>query len=380
MNRSHKIRIYPSKEQESILLAAVCTSRFAYNWGLEVWDKWYKDYKDGLIEEKPSPFGLSSRWTQDRPEWAVDAMRNPLDRVFRNLGGAWTNYWKGISDKPTFKKRGKSRDSFYVGNAHASITNGKVRIPKAGWIPLAENLRIIGKIMGYHVSTYGGRWWVSVQVELTDHETTTNDSVVGVDVGLQNPACASDGSMATLPPKSINKLQQRLKRAQRVMARRKFASKNYQKALRKKQRVQQKLNDIRTDISHKFTNHIAKNHGTVVIETLSIESMIEKAPTTAIRRAYGLSLMREIHRQLEYKAQTLIKADKYFPSSRLCSRCGYKAEALPPSTRKYRCKCCSLSIDRDLNAALNLKQIGTGQVLSACGGPPSEPLKQEVSL
>ncbi len=378
ISRSHKIRIYPSKVQEAQLWNTVGAARFAYNWGLEVWDKWYKDYKDGLVADKPSPFGLSNRWTNERPEWAETSARCSQCRAFSNLGGAFTAFWKGNSKRPVFKKRGVSRDSFYIDNTKGSIKNGKFRMPKAGWIPLAEELRLKGKITGYHVSTYGGRWWVSVQVEVDDIQTTPKDSVVGVDVGLKTPGFASDGTLINLPIEKISKLEKNLKRDQRKLSRKNFRSKNHAKALLRKQKAQQKLNDLRADITHKFTTTVAKSHDTVVVETLSIESMIEKAPAKSIRRAYGASLMREIHRQLEYKAKALIQAPQYFPSTKLCSQCGNKKEAMPPHIRKYRCKCCGSVMDRDLNASVNLKNFGIGQILRACGESPSDSMKQEV--
>jgi putative transposase len=380
IQRSHKIRMYPTKEQESHLWNTVGAVRFAYNWGLEVWEKWYSDYKDGLVTDKPSPYGLSSRWTKERPEWASSTARCSQCRSFTNLGMAWTAFWKGNADRPRFKKRGVSRDSFYVDNTHGALEGRRFRAPKAGWISLAEDLRLKGKISGYHVSTYGGKWWVSVQVEVEAAQRASSTSIVGVDVGLQTPGMASDGLSIALPTARIGKLDKRLKAAQRSLSRKEFRSKNYTKALLRKQKVQQKLNDLRADITHKFTTAVAKSHGTVVVETLSIESMIEKAPSRSVRRAYGDSLMREIHRQLEYKATGLIRADRYFPSSKLCSCCGRKKEALPPSVRVYRCDSCGLVLDRDLNAAINLRNFGAGQALSACGGALIASVKQEVLL
>lgn len=380
LSRSHKIRMYPNKAQEAQLWCVVGAARFAYNWGLETWENWYNDYKDGKTDKKPSAFGLSNRWTTERPDWAENITRCAQVRAFTNLGLAYTAFWKGLSKQPVFKKRGVCRDSFYIDNTRGALQNKKFRIPNVGWISLAENLRIKGKINGYHISTYGGKWWVSVNVDALPPTKIISNSVVGVDVGLKTPGYASDNTFVSLPTETILKLQKRLKLSQRRLSKKKSKSKNYSKALIRKQKIQQKLNDLRTDLTHKFTTTLTKNHSTVVVETLSIETMIEKAPTKAIRRSYGNSLMYELHRQLKYKANCVIQADRYFPSTKICSQCGNKKDEMPTSLRTYRCSNCGSTLDRDYNAALNLRNFGVGQTLRACGESPSDSVKQEVLL
>ena len=224
---------------------------------------------------------------------------------------------------------------------------------------LAENLRFEGKIINYVVSTYAGQWYVSVEVELPDAKRPCLNpaSVVGIDVGLKHVAVASDGTTLDAP-ESLERLDVKLRNAQRALARSQRNSKNHQKLLLKKQKVQNRINNIRQDVTHKFTSTITKNHGVVVVEDLDVKEMKEKAPAKAVRRAFNASLMRTIHWQLSYKARKLVKVSQFYPSSKTCSYCGAIKAELKVSERTYKCEHCGAVLDRDLNAAINLCKAG----------------------
>ena len=183
-------------------------------------------------------------------------------------------------------------------------------------------------------------------------------SPVGIDVGLKSPAVASDGTTLELPKRTLKKLKRKLKHAQRALARSKKASKRREKKLRRKQKLELRLSNIRQDVTHKFTTTICKNHAVVVIEDLDIEGMKEKATYRSFRRAFNESIMEAVHYQLGYKAVQLIKAPRYYPSTKLCSACGSIKDATPPSVRVYECEHCGAVLDRDMNAARNLMKLG----------------------
>lgn len=359
MHRAHKIRLYPTREQKVLLLKTAGTSRYVYNWGLAEWKAMWKAVEDGTSTQKPSAFVLMKRWTQERPEWSYETFRGAQDRALHDLGTAFQKLWRGQTKDPTFHKKGKKKDSFYVDNAHAYIDGSHIMLPRIGKVRLAENLRFEGKIMGYTVSTYAGQWHVSVEVDLSDAKRPCFNptSVVGIDVGLKHIATASDGTVLDAPA-SLKRLDVKLRNAQRALARSQRNSKNHQKLLLKKQKVQNRINNIRSDVTHKFTSTITKNHGVVVVEDLNIEEMKEKAPSKAVRRAFNSSLMTSIHYQLSYKARKLVKVSQCFPSSKTCSHCGAIKSDLKLSERTYVCPHCGLTIDRDLNAAINLCKAG----------------------
>ena len=358
MQRAHKIRIYPTREQEVQLYKTAGTSRYVYNWALDQWKSMYDAFDKGLSQEKPSAAKLSARWTKERPEWATEVARCSQTRAIMDVGTAFQNMWKGRASYPKFHKKGR-KDSFYVGNTFAHIEDNRISLPRIGKVRLAESLRYTGKIMSYVVSTYAGEWFVSVQVETnTDARPRCEapQSSVGIDVGLSHIAVASDGTTLDMP-KSLHRLDEHLKALQRKLSKKAKRSRNRSKALRRKQKVQRRINDIRKDAVHKFTHAITKNHGIVVTEDLNLKGMMQKG-TASLRRSLAHSLMGEVIRQVSYKAQKHIMVDRFFPSSKRCSNCGFVKASLGLDERTYRCEACGLVIDRDFNASLNLMQAG----------------------
>ena len=233
------------------------------------------------------------------------------------------------------------------------------RCPDVGWIKLAELPRFAGKIMSYTVSHYADQWHVAIQYELPDSkpQCANPTSVVGIDVGLKHIAVASDGTVCDAP-ESLKQLDAKLKKAQQAVSRKQKGSNNRAKALLKKQRIQNKINNIRKDVTHKFTTAITKSHGIVVTEDLHIQDMVAKAKYRSFRRAFNASMMSRILWQLSYKAQSHQKVDRFFPSTKKCSSCGKVKDHIELSERTYVCEHCGAVIDRDLNAAINLKNAG----------------------
>lgn len=326
-----------------------------YNWALAEWKKWADEKKQGVREDSPNWIKLSKRWTVERPEWAVKLPRCAVAFALKSVNVAFTNHFKNGKGWPKFKKRGCCNDSFYADNAHASIRpDGKhIHIPGIKKdIRMAEPLRFAGKVMAYTVSCYAGKWYVSVRVEIEDLRSAP-DSTVGVDVGMKTPAVCSDGTTLTLPFERLRKLEKRLKRSQRVVARRQRLSRRRARALRRKQRIQDKINNIRQDCIHKFTSTVCKNHATVVVEDLNMVGM-HRGPKN-VRSGMQRSCMNEILRQIQYKAVSLVQADRWYPSTQLCSNCGHR-QKIKLTQRTYVCPECGMSLDRDLNAAINLSK------------------------
>ena len=361
MLRAHIIRMYPTKEQHRQLCNTLGASRYAYNWALKRWESLYKDFTEGKVEDKPSAFGLSKLWTDEKPEWANETSRDAQQRAILNLGKAYKSFFKGLTKKPTLHKKG-GKESFYIQNSHARFYGRTINLPNIGRVKLAELLRYNGKIQGYTVTHYADQWHLVVTVDTVEDVRpvcSNKDSVVGIDVGLAVPATASDGTVCTLPEEKMQRLEKHLKKYQKRLSRSKSSkTSNHTKLLKRKQKVQNRINNIRKDVAHKFTTAITKSHGTVVVEDLDIQEMKDKAEWKSLRRTFNSSMMSMILFQLEYKAQKLIKVNRFFPSSKMCSNCGHKKENLELSERTYTCEACGFSIDRDLNAALNLMKSG----------------------
>ena len=367
MQRSHKTRLYPNKGQELLLSKTVGVVRYVYNWGLS---RWNEKYKNG---ERCSWVELSRLWTVERPEWSKEVSRTSQTRALYNLGGAFTAFFQQRSKHPDFHKKGV-HDSFYVDIQHGKICGKKIRIPNVGYVKMAEELRYSdAEVLSYVVSRRSGKWYVSIQCEIPDEVMTTSESVVGIDVGCKNWITTSDGEILKAPGR-IKDYERQLKRKQRLLARKQKGSNRRAKARLAVARAYEKIQNIKLDAIHKFTSTITKNHGIVVVEDLNVESMREKG-LKSTRKGIQNSAMSEILRQLSYKANTVVKVSRYYPSSKRCSHCGNVKEHLTLSDRTYHCDSCHTTIDRDLNASFNILQEGlrlislstVGHTVKDCG-------------
>lgn len=341
-------------------------ARYCYNWGLA---KWNEMYKNG---EACNTCGLSRLWTQERPEWAKETFRGSQTKAFMFLGTAFSKFFKKQAKHPTFHKKGR-HDSFYVDNAHASLKGGMlIRLPNIGVVRMAEKLRFDGKIQRFVVSKVADKWYVSITVEMADEPMPENENItpIGIDVGSKHWAVASNGDVLD-KPKAIPALEKRLKRAQRSLSRKQKASRNRRKARMRVARLHHRIRCVKMDAVHKFTSRIAKNHGVVCCENLCVSGMGKSAKS--IRKAVHNSCLSELRMVLAYKARHYVEIDRFYPSSKRCSKCGHVKDELLLSERTYRCESCGNVVDRDLNAAMNIRDEGfriftEGHSESACGG------------
>lgn len=343
-----------------MLVKTASMARYAYNWALAKWIEMYDAHCRDASAQKPTAITLSGIWTRERPAFANETARCAQQRAIFLVGEAFQRMWNGLAKYPKFHKKGKHRDSFYVDSSKGKIDERFVYLPKIGAVRLAEPLRYQGKIISYTVSTYAGEWYVAVRVELdTDvrPRCVNKKDVVGVDVGLKHLAVASDGSVLDNPAQ-LKRMDKHLKVLQRRLSRSKKLSNNYNKRLKRKQKLQRRINSIRADYAHKYTTMLAKSHGIIVTENLSVQAMLDSASDKHLRRTFQMSMMTELIRQVSYKAQTHVLADRHYPSSRRCSRCGTIKQKLGLDERVYKCSCCGYIVDRDMNAAYNLMQAG----------------------
>ena len=367
-SRSHKIKLYPTKEQEVKLVQQVGMARFVYNWAIDQNEKDYQEYKEGKREKAPSFYDLCKEFTQyknnNAPKWLLEALAQTSQYVIRECCGAYKNFFNKKSNHPKYHKKG-IKDSFYISNQSAKIVDNYFKCHKIGCIKLAEKPRYTGKIMSYTVSKDKDEWFVSINYELKEDPRpvcSNPESVVGVDVGIKNNITLSTGEQYNI--RDTKKLERRIKYQQRYLSRSKKDSKNHIKRLTKLHNTSRKLqNQVKDDI-HKATTTICKNHGIVVIEDLKVKEMVKQSKNRWMRRNLNNARMNEIHRQLQYKAQKCVKVDKYFASSQICSNCGSKRK-MPLKERTYVCPECGLILDRDINASKNIRN----QYLSGQGMP-----------
>ena len=314
IQRAHKIKLKPTKVQETLLKQAAGTARFVYNWGLEKWEKMYRD------GEKCTWIYLSSLWTQERPDWAKGVTRTLQTQALNHLGGAYRAFFEKRAQHPTKKKKGR-HDSFAVGGDKYAFSGRRIRLPRIGRVKMLEDFRYKNyRQLAATVSREADGWYVSIQCEIPDDRPTPPESVVGVDVGIKCWAIASDGTKID-PTKKLKHLRRILAKRQRLLARKQKGSNNYIKAANKVARTYQTIRRISQDAIHKFTTNLAKNHSVIVVEDLNVKGM-KKSKIKGIRRGIQYSEMSEIITLLEYKALRLVKVPMFYPSSKTCSNCG----------------------------------------------------------
>jgi putative transposase len=233
---------------------------------------------------------------------------------------------------------------------------------------MAESLRYSGKIMNYTVSRDVDRWYVSVLVDTSDiQKLEPTSKTVGVDLGIKTLATLSDGTVIE-NPKYLKQQEKRLARQQRVFARRQKESKNKEKAKIKVQKLHRKVRSSRLDTIHQVTAKLVRNYDCIVIEDLNVKGMMKNRKLAKAISDVGFGMFRAIlTRKCEMYGRKLIVTNRFFPSSKTCSNCGCIKDELTLAERTYKCNDCGFEIDRDLNAAINLKNTGLLPGIQACG-------------
>nr|WP_315040889.1 RNA-guided endonuclease TnpB family protein [uncultured Moraxella sp.] len=273
------------------------------------------------------------------------------------LSKAFDNFFKSKASYPQFRKKGVN-DRFSLTNDQFRIDGKRIKIPNLGWVKMCEKLRHTGKILSAKIFKQGGKWFVSVAVELQDiiKPQPKTDKQVGIDLGITDLATLSNGEKIQAPKPLKAKLN-KLKRLSKSLSRKQKGSKNREKAKTKLSRLHFKISCIRKDFTHKLTSNLVKRFDTICIENLNVKGM---AKNRKLSRAISDLGFYELKRQLIYKAnihnKTVKELDRFYPSSKTCSSCGFimdKAD-LTLAIRNWTCPNCKTSHDRDINASLNI--------------------------
>ena len=356
---AHTIRLYPTTEQETFFKKACGCARVAYNYGLE-------KYKEQLAaKQKPNISDIRKQFNKDKETlfpWMYETNKDANQRPFTHLQTAFNKFYKKLSKFPKFKKKGV-RDSFYISNDKFSVEGTKFRIPRLGWVKGAEDLRFSGKIMSATVRRKAGYWFVVISVLIDKTFTTVeNQDVVGVDLGIKALATLSNGVQFQSSNPLRRKLS-RLKFLQRRLSRKVKGSANRKKHVLRVSKLHYVVSCIRKDTSDNLTTYLCKNFKTICIEDLNVRGMLRNHKLALSISDAGFG---EFRRQLEYKSKlygnTIVLVDRFYPSSKTCSFCGWKKEGLTLADRDFVCDCCGQVINRDLNAAINIKNCGLKQL------------------
>jgi len=370
--RAYKTELDLNNKQRTLCAKHAGTARFAYNWGLA---RKIETFKSG--QKVPTAIDLHRELNAlkktDFP-WMYEVSKCAPQESLRNLDKAFDNFFRRVKIKkagkftgevgfPRFKSKKRGIGSFRLTGA-IHVFEDIIQLPRLGRLRLKERgyLPTCAKILSATVSSRAGRWFVSVQVEEEVEIKKAKGSPLGVDLGVKTMAVCSDGNYFE-NPKALRKKLQSLRRAQRELSRRKKGGKNREKSRRKVARLHLRIANIRSDAIHKATTSIVaktkpieQRPSVVVIEDLNVSGLLKNHK---LARAISDVGFFEFRRQLAYKTAwngvSLLVADRFFPSSKLCSVCGAINDNLTLQDRTWTCDC-GAHHDRDRNAAINLSR------------------------
>jgi len=364
---AHKIEIKPNNVQETFLLKSCGTSRVGYNAALAIWNS---EYKAG---NKPTMYSvkkqLNSKKKVDFP-WSYEVSKCCMEEAVIDLGKAFSKFFKEKNvGHPTFHKKGK-KDSFRLNNLNFSIKKSKLKISKLAIpIKMTEDLRFKGKVLSCTISKTAGKWFASITQEVgtnLDTDYTQGSPSVGIDLGVTTLATLSEGTVfkGLRPHKT---LLFKLRQLNKSLSRKVKFSQNWKKIKLKLSKLHFRIANIRKDYLHKMTTHIVRTYKVITIEDLNTSGMLKNHKLARSISDSSFNMLKTI---LAYKAKLygvdLVLADRFFASSKTCSKCGIKKEKLALGTRTYECNECGLVMDRDLNASINLDKFGLAK-LAAVG-------------
>ncbi|MCR4834614.1 MAG: transposase [Butyrivibrio sp.] len=382
MVKAIKVMLIPNNVQQTKMFQYAGAARFAFNWALarekENYEKGGKFISDSELRKE-----FTRLRNSDEYAWLQNVSNNVTKQAIKDACTAYKNFFKGLQKYPRFKSKKKSMPKFYQDNIKIKFTDTHVKFEgfssskkankqKLNWVRLAERGRIPtdAKYMNPRISFDGLNWWISVCVEFSDCKEVLSDEGIGIDLGIKDLAICSD----TNKYKNINKsqtiknLEKRKRRLQRSVSRKYEQNKKKGKYCKtcnivKNEKLLLKINHRLTNIRKNYLNQttseiVNRKPRFICIEDLNVSGMIKNRHLAKVVQDQGFF---EFRKQLEYKCNDngiqLIVADRFYPSSKLCSCCGSIKKDLKLSDRIYRCKCGNI-IDRDLQAALNLKAYG----------------------
>jgi len=378
IQQGYKYRILPTKEQEESLLQCGGNARFLWNYALKTNQDYYKETGKFKFYHE---LAVSLPKLKEEHPFLKESFSQSLQMVLRQFDKALKDSFKKEKGFPSFKKKMLLNDSFTCPQKWR-LGKGFVFIPKIGEVKWTKHRAMKGKPKSITISQDGDKWYCSVLCEYTIPDKAKEcDNVVGCDVGLKEFATLSDGTVIS-NPRHTKKYENKLAKEQRKLSKKQKGSKNRFKQRLKVRKIQNKIRDTRKDFLHKTSNSIAKNYDGIFVEDLNIKGMMKNH---CLAKSIGDVSWSEFNRQLEYKCKWsfkyYLKIKRFEPTSKTCSNCGCVQE-MPLSKRVFYCPACGISIDRDLNASLNIRNIGINTVghagINACGDGSLEPsLKQE---
>ena len=375
--KAYRYRFYPTEEQAQLLARTFGCVRYVYNWGLRLkTDAYYQEGKRLYYVDLSKQLTVLKR--QPATIWLNEVSSVSLQQSLAHLDRAFLNFFEGRAKYPEFhNKHGKQSASFMTSAFRwdgQSITLAKMKEPLA----IRWSRRFSGVPSSVTVSRdAANRYHLSILVDEATAPLPAADSQVGIDLGLTHAVILSTGEKID-NPKFYRMDEKRLAKAQRRLAKKKKGSQNRTKARLKVARIHAKIADRRNDFTHKLTTRLVHENQVIAVESLQVKNMVRNHH---LSKSIADVSWGEMVRQLEYKAnwhgRTVVKIDKFYPSSKRCFDCGHIVQKMPLQVRSWACPACGEMHDRDINAAQNV--LAAGLAVLACGEAvrPAQKLKSK---
>lgn len=364
LRKVYRFRMRPTKAQETGLYRMAGARRFIYNWSLDRRKNYYAEHGKGMAAKQ-----LSSELTalKNEPDtlWLKETDSQMLQQALKDVDRAFNAFFKKRSRFPRFRSKKAGHVAFRIPQ-RVRVEDGKVYVPKIGWVRIRQSREIEGKTKSATFERDAtGHWHVALttEFEMPDVQPPAPVNPIGVDLGLKDLFVISSGERVSAP-KFARKSAKKLRRAQKNLSRKKPGSRRREKEKRRVARMHRRVSNQRSDFLHKLTTKLTREYDCICVEDLSIKGLAKtKLSRSILDAAFG-----EFLRQVEYKAtwsfKRSVKVGRFFPSTKLCSECGVVNPNLTLSDRTWLC-CCGTQHDRDLNAAKNI--LAEGMRLLAAG-------------
>jgi len=378
IRQAFRFELDPNQAQRALLAKSVGCSRFVYNWGLAESVRCFES-----TGKRPRLGELKTRLValkRGEAPWLYGVSAHIGQSALKDLNIAFERFFKGLGDGrevgfPRFKRKGE-RDSARL--YQVALEERHVRLPMIGRVRLKESRSrrgFEGRILSATIRRRADRWFVALTVErereiVPLRPVRKSSDVVGVDLGLKAAAVIHDGTGVRViqPQRPLRKNLKKLRRLNRRLTRKQKGSRNRERARLKLARLHYKISCQRQDFLHQLSASLAKTKSVIVLEDLDVRGMQRNRRVALFISDAGFA---ELRRQLTYKSEwygaTLLVAGRFYPSSKTCSGCGVIRQVLRLSERRFECEACGRSLDRDENAAINLRRLGIAQLPEGLG-------------